>query len=61
MFTGETRRAVRSLILTALLGCCLWMAWNVPYTHDDWDWGLPVGMEWWLTGALNNRYMGSFL
>ncbi|MEY8403645.1 hypothetical protein AALA54_09945 [Oscillospiraceae bacterium 44-34] len=60
MFTGETRRAVRSLILTALLGCCLWMAWNVPYTHDDWDWGLPVGMEWWLTGALNNRYMGSF-
>lgn len=52
--------AVRLLVLAAALGCCLWLAWNVPYTHDDWDWGQPIGLEWWRTGAMNNRYAGSF-
>ena len=54
------RRPVRLLVLAAVLGCCLWLAWNVPYTHDDWDWGLPIGLEWWRTGAMNNRYVGTF-
>lgn len=53
-------RMSRLLILSVLLACCLWIAWNNPYAHDDWDWGLPMGMDWWLTGTLNNRYIGSF-
>ncbi len=54
------RRLIRLLILAAMLGGCLWLAWMVPYTHDDWDWGLPIGLEWWRTGAMNNRYVGTF-
>jgi len=46
--------------MAAALACCLYLAWNVPYTHDDWDWGLDVGLERWLSGALNNRYAGTF-
>ena len=38
----------------------LWLAAQIPYTHDDWDWGLPVGMEQFLTASLNSRYVGNF-
>lgn len=38
----------------------LWMASCIPYTHDDWDWGLPVGLEQLLTANLNARYVGNF-
>ena len=54
------RRPVRLLVLAAMLAGCLWLAWNVPYTQDDWTWGQPIGLEWWRTGALNNRYVGTF-
>lgn len=36
------------------------IAWHVPYTHDDWDWGRPPGIANWLSGVFNNRYAGSF-
>ncbi|MBQ8262139.1 MAG: hypothetical protein IJZ00_07625 [Lachnospiraceae bacterium] len=32
----------------------------VPYTHDDWDWGLEVGMKQLLHANLNSRYSGNF-
>lgn len=54
-------RVGRLLVLALLLGACLWIAWNVPYTHDDWDWGLPIGLERWLSGELNNRYVWMLL
>jgi len=38
----------------------LWLAAQVPYTHDDWDWGLPVGLEHLLTANINGRYAGNF-
>ncbi len=38
----------------------LYLAYCVPYTHDDWDWGLDIGLRQWLTASLNNRYVGSF-
>lgn len=38
----------------------LWMAAQIPYTHDDWDWGLPVGIHLWLHGIYNSRYIGNF-
>lgn len=46
-------------VLVLLLAGWLYIAWNVPYTHDDWDWGLPVGLERWLSGSLNSRYGGT--
>ena len=32
-------------VLALLLAGWLYIAWNVPYTHDDWDWGLPEGLD----------------
>lgn len=58
--SDSLRRAVHALVLALVLAACLWIAWRVPYTHDDWDWGLPKGLAWWLGGEMNNRYCGSF-
>lgn len=54
------KRLLYGLCFAALLCAYFWIAWRVPYTHDDWDWGLPIGLERWLTGELNNRYVGTF-
>lgn len=54
------RQWIRWACLAGLLCAYLWIAWRVPYTHDDWDWGLPVGLERWLSGELNSRYSGTF-
>ena len=53
-------RPARWAVLLVFLAGCLFIAWNVPYTQDDWAWGTPVGVERWLTGELNNRYVGTF-
>ena len=37
-----------------------WMAAQVPYTHDDWDWGLDIGLQQLLTASINSRYAGNF-
>ena len=38
-----------------------WLAAQVPYTHDDWDWGLDVGLHQFLHAAINSRYVGNFM
>ena len=55
----KLRRPVRAAVLLILLAACLWIAWQVPYTHDDWDWGVAKGLRWWFSGEVNNRYCGS--
>ena len=37
-----------------------WMAAQIPYTHDDWEWGIGVGMRHLLTADINSRYAGNF-
>ena len=39
----------------------LWIAAQVPYTGDDWDWGLEIGLTHLLTADINSRYAGNFL
>lgn len=39
----------------------IWMAAQIPYTHDDWDWGLPVGISQWLNATVNSRYAGNLV
>ena len=39
----------------------LWLAAQIPYTDDDWDWGLPVGIQQLVTASLNSRYAGNGL
>lgn len=47
-------------MLALLLAGWLYIACHVPYTYDDWDWGLEEGLERWWSGELNNRYAGTF-
>ena len=56
----QRARALRWAVLLLFLAGCLFIAWNVPYTQDDWSWGTPAGVERWLSGQLNNRYVGTF-
>lgn len=39
----------------------LGIAAAVPYTGDDWDWGLDVGLTHLLTADINSRYAGNLL
>ena len=38
-----------------------WMAVQIPYTHDDWDWGIQVGLQHLLTADINSRYAGNLI
>ena len=37
-----------------------WLVTQIPYTHDDWDWGLDIGLQQLFTANLNARYAGNF-
>ena len=37
-----------------------WLVAQIPYTHDDWDWGLDIGLQQLFTANLNARYAGNF-
>lgn len=57
----RNRRRLPYITLILFLFCfSVYIAWRVPYTHDDWDWGREMGITYWLTGTFNNRYVGSF-
>lgn len=37
----------------------LWVAAQIPYTHDDWDWGLEIGLNQLFNATVNSRYVGN--
>lgn len=37
-----------------------WMAAQIPYTLDDWTWGLDVGLHQLISANVNSRYVGNF-
>lgn len=47
-------------IYLAVLLISVYTAFQIPYTHDDWDWGLDVGLKHLLTADINSRYVGNF-
>jgi len=56
---------MRKNIFTGAVFALFFLFWiyisaQVPYTHDDWDWGLAVGWEQWLTCSVNSRLAGNF-
>lgn len=53
------KRLLTGAVLLLFLAFWLYIAWCVPYCHDDWDWGLEMGLERWLSAAQNNRYAGN--
>ena len=57
----ETLRKIGRLALPVLAAAFyLYIAFCVPYCHDDWDWGLDVGLRQWLHAEVNSRYVGNF-
>lgn len=50
----------RILIYAMVALFYLWLASCVPYTHDDWDWGISNGITQLLTANINSRYAGNF-
>lgn len=60
MHTGKRFKAIPLLIYVLFAVFYFWMAAQIPYTHDDWDWGLDVGMQQFLHATVNSRYMGNF-
>lgn len=40
---------------------CLYIAFQIPYTGDDWDWGLDIGLQHLITADINSRYVGNLL
>ena len=46
-------------VLLLSFGFYLWYACQLPYTHDDWDWGINSGMQHLLNADVNSRYAGN--
>lgn len=55
----ENRQIVALGILLAAF--YIYIAAQIPYTHDDWDWGLANGWEQLITANINSRYSGNLL
>ena len=54
--------ALRRVILAAVLLFDLYVARAVFYSPlDDWQWSMDMGIEWWLSGMLNGRYVGNLV
>lgn len=47
-------------LIAAMFLFSLFIAYHIPYTHDDWDWGRQIGVSNWLSATFNNRYVGTF-
>lgn len=60
MKDDKYRRNYDIIIYGVFLVFYLWMAAQLPYTHDDWDWGTSNGIEQFLHATLNARYAGNF-
>lgn len=55
---GDKKLWIITNVLTYIF--YLYIAVCIPYTHDDWDWGLSVGLEQLKNASLNSRYAGNF-
>lgn len=59
--SSTARRLIRYAVYGIFVLFYLWLAAQIPYTDDDWDWGLPVGIQQLVTASLNSRYAGNAL
>lgn len=61
--TATTRQTVlRRVLLACILIFDLYVGHTVFYSPlDDWQWSMDMGIQWWLTGMLNGRYVGNLV
>lgn len=63
-FTAVTakRTVLRRVFLACVLIFDLYVGHTVFYSPlDDWQWSMDMGIEWWLSGMLNGRYVGNLV
>lgn len=60
MKTSQFRWNRYTWVYAGFLAFYLWMAAQIPYTHDDWDWGISNGIRQLVYATLNARYVGNF-
>ena len=58
---NRPKHTARPLLYSLLIIFYIWLAWNIPYASDDWDWGLDYGIRHLLTANINSRYCGNLL
>ena len=58
--SDNKRQQVRIVFFISLL-FYLWLAAQIPYCQDDWDWGLPIGIQQLTDASLNSRYVGNLI
>lgn len=58
MSKSESRFKTGAMLILLLF--YFYIAFCVPYCHDDWDWGLNIGLDRFLHATLNSRYAGNF-
>ena len=49
------------ILVTITFFFYIWLAYQIPYTHDDWDWGIYIGIQHLLTADINSRYAGNLI
>lgn len=54
------KRQIRIVFFVSLL-YYLWLAAQIPCCQDDWDWGLPIGIQQLADASLNSRYVGNLI
>lgn len=59
--TLQSNRKAQIVFSFFALAFYIWLSAQIPYCHDDWDWGLPVGVTQLLTASLNSRYAGNMV
>lgn len=58
--TPKKSRVGTAVLYAAFAVFYVWLAAQIPYSHDDWDWGLPIGLQHLFTADINSRYVGNF-
>lgn len=49
------------ILLAIFWAFCLWLAYQIPYTHDDFVWGTSGGIKSFLSADQNSRFAGNLL
>lgn len=58
--TPKKSRVGTAVLYAAFAVFYVWLAAQIPYSHDDWDWGLSIGLQHLFTADINSRYVGNF-
>lgn len=59
--SDNSTRLLRWAVPALFAAFFIWLAAQIPYAHDDWDWGIGLGMRQLIYATVNSRYAGNLL